>query len=228
MEHHAYTWLSGFAVYEPVATGALVVLLLIVFGVVVRSRVGDPHHALEPEEGLTVRNVAEVFVEGIDSIAESVIGHHYHQYVPLLATFFAFILVANLLGLIPGFSPPTSHFQMTFGLGLVSFFAYHAYGLKAQGGSYLKHFLGPLMLLAPLMLPIEMVSHVFRPVSLGIRLYANMFADHAVIEIFTGLTHWVVPVVFYVLGAFVCVVQAFVFTMLTAIYISLGLSHEPG
>jgi F-type H+-transporting ATPase subunit a len=228
MEHHAYTWLSGFAVYEPVATGALVVVLLMLFAFLVKARIRDPHRALEPEDGITVRNVAEAFVEGINSLAESVIGHHYHAYVPLLATFFAFILIANLLGLIPGFSPPTSHFQMTFGLGLVSFFAYHAYGLKAQGGSYLKHFLGPLLLLAPLMLPIEMVSHVFRPVSLGIRLYANMFADHAVIEIFTGLTHWVVPVVFYVLGAFVCVVQAFVFTMLTAIYISLGLSHEPG
>lgn len=228
MEHHAYTWLSGFAVYEPVATGAFVVVLLILFAFLVKGRIRDPHHALEPEDGITVRNVAEAFVEAINSLAESVIGHHYHAYVPLLATFFAFILIANLLGLIPGFSPPTSHFQMTFGLGLVSFFAYHAYGFRAQGGNYLKHFLGPLLLLAPLMLPIEMVSHVFRPVSLGIRLYANMFADHAVIEIFTGLTHWVVPVVFYVLGAFVCVVQAFVFTMLTAIYISLGLSHEPG
>jgi F-type H+-transporting ATPase subunit a len=228
MEHHVYTWLSGFAVYEPVATGMVVVLGLIAFAVLVRSRIGDPRRALEPEDGLTVRNVAEVFVEGMNSLAESVIGHHYHAYVPLLATFFAFILMANLLGLIPGFSPPTSHFQMTFGLGVVSFFAYNIYGLRAQGASYLKHFLGPLLLLAPLMLPIEMVSHVFRPISLGIRLYANMFADHAVIDIFTGLTHWVLPVLFYVLGAFVCVVQAFVFTMLTAIYISLGLSHEPG
>jgi len=228
MEHHAYTWLSGFAVYEPVATGAFVVLLLIIFSLLVKSRIGDRQRALEPEDGITVRNVAEAVVEGINGLAESVIGHHYHAYVPMLATFFVFILVANLLGLVPGFSPPTSHFQMTFGLGLVSFFAFNVYGFKAQGGSYLKHFLGPLLLLAPLMLPIEMVSQVFRPVSLGIRLYANMFADHAVIEIFTGLTHLVVPVVFYVLGAFVCVVQAFVFTMLTAIYISLALSHEPG
>jgi len=228
MEHHAYTWLSGFREYEPVATAVVVVLFLVAFAMIVRSRLGDPHHALEPEDGLTVRNVAEIFVEGISSMAESVIGHHYHTYVPLLATFFVYILLANLLGLIPGFSPPTSHFQMTFGLGLVSFFAYHAYGLKAQGASYLKHFLGPLLLLAPLMLPIELVSHAFRPISLGIRLYANMFADHAVIDIFTGLTHWVIPVIFYILGAFVCVVQAFVFTMLTAIYISLGLAHEPG
>ena len=228
MEHHAYTWLSGFSVYEPVATGVLVALLLIGFAVLVRVRIGDPHHALEPEDGLTVRNVAEITVEGMNSIAESVIGHHSHQYVPLLATFFLYILLANLLGLVPGISPATAHFQMTLGLGLVAFVAYHAYGLKAQGTAYLKHFLGPLLLLAPLMLPIELVSHAFRPVSLGIRLYANMFADHAVIDIFTGLTHYMIPVAFYVLGAGVCVVQAFVFTMLTAIYISLGLAHEPG
>jgi F-type H+-transporting ATPase subunit a len=162
----------------------------------------------------------------MNGLAEGVLGHHYHQYVPLLAAFFAYILISNLLGLVPGIVPPTSHFQITFALGLVSFAAYHAYGLKAQGASYLKHFLGPLMLLAPLMLPIELVSHMFRPVSLGIRLYANMYADHEVIGIFTALTKVVVPVIFYVLGAFVCVVQAFVFTMLTAIYISLGVSHD--
>lgn len=226
MEHHGFTWLSGFGPHEPLATAIFVALLLIVFAVVVRSKLGNVERAVQPEDGITVRNVAEAFVEGMGSLAEGVLGHHYHQYVPLLATFFAFILISNILGLFPGFSPNTSSFQMTFGLGLVSFFAYHFYGLKAQGVNYLKHFLGPLMLLAPLMLPIELVSHMFRPISLGIRLYANMFADHAVIGIFTDLTQWVIPVVFYVLGSLVCVAQAFVFTMLTAIYISLGLSHD--
>lgn len=226
MEHHAYTWLSGFGPYEPVATGLMAALLLVIVAIAVRKKIGDPTQDLDPEDGITLRNVAEVVVEGISGMAESVIGHHYHQYVPLLASFFLYILLANLMGLIPGVSPATSHFQMTLGLGLVAFVAYHAYGLRAHGASYLKHFLGPLLLLAPLMLPIEMVSHAFRPVSLGIRLYANMFADHAVIEIFTGLTHLVVPVLFYLLGAGVCVVQAFVFTMLTAIYISLGLAHD--
>jgi F-type H+-transporting ATPase subunit a len=226
MEHHAFTWLSAFEADEPIVTAVFVAILLVGFALVVKSRVGNVERALEPEDGLTVRNVAEAFVEGMNGLAEGVLGHHYQTYVPLLATFFAFILLSNLLGLIPGFSPPTSSFQMTFGLGLVSFFAYHAYGLRAQGLSYLKHFLGPLALLAPLMLPIELVSHMFRPISLGIRLYANMFADHAVIAIFTDLTQWVIPVVFYGLGALVCVTQAFVFTMLTAIYISLGVSHD--
>jgi F-type H+-transporting ATPase subunit a len=224
--HHPFTWLSGFGAYEPIAAAVLVTVLLIAFALAVRGRTRSVEQAIEPEDGVTVRNVAEAFVEGMNGLAEGVLGHHYHQYVPLLAAFFAYILISNLLGLVPGIVPPTSHFQITFALGLVSFAAYHAYGLKAQGASYLKHFLGPLMLLAPLMLPIELVSHMFRPVSLGIRLYANMYADHEVIGIFTALTKVVVPVIFYVLGAFVCVVQAFVFTMLTAIYISLGVSHD--
>jgi len=226
MEHHAYTWLSGFSLYEPIATGVVVALLLIVFAIVVGARVRNMDAALDPEDGLTVRNVAEAIVEGVSNLAEGIIGHHSQQYVPLLATFLVFILLANLLGLVPGISPPTAHFHVTFGLGLVSFAAYHAYGFKAQGGSYLKHFLGPMLFLAPLMLPIEMVSHLFRPVTLGVRLYANMFADHTVIDIFTGLTHFVIPVIFYALGALVCVIQAFVFTMLSAIYISLAVSHD--
>jgi F-type H+-transporting ATPase subunit a len=89
-----------------------------------------------------------------------------------------------------------------------------------------KQFLGSVVFLMPLMLVVELFSHLFRPVSLGIRLFANMFADHQVVEIFTDLTYFVVPVVFYALGAFVAVVQAFVFTMLSAIYIALAVSHE--
>ena len=90
---------------------------------------------------------------------------------------------------------------------------------------YLKHFLGPIAVLAPLMLVVDVFSNLFRPISLGIRLFANMFADHQVVEIFTSLTKFGVPVVFYLLGAFVAVVQAFVFTMLSAIYLALAVSH---
>lgn len=224
--HHAYTWLSGFDFYEPLATAVLVAFALVAFAILVKSRIRDPEAALNPEDGFTVRNVAEAIVEGVSSLAESIIGHHSQQYVPFLAAFLVFILVSNLLGLVPGMSPPTAHFHITFALGLVAFTGYHAFGFRAQGGSYLKHFLGPMLLLAPLMLPIEMVSHLFRPITLGVRLYANMFADHAVIDIFTGLTHLVIPVIFYALGALVCVIQAFVFTMLTAIYITLAVSHD--
>lgn len=224
---HGYTWLSAFGPYEPVAGSLLVAALLVLFAIAVRRGVSDPARAVEPAEGLAPRNVAEMFVDAISGLAEGVIGHGHEKYVPLLASFFSFILVANLLGLVPGFAPPTGQFQVTFALGLVSFFAYHAYGMRAQGvGAYLKHFLGPVMVIAPLMLVIEVFSHSFRPVSLGIRLFANMDADHRVIGLFTSLTHWVIPVAFYVLGTFVSVVQAFIFTILTAIYIAMAVAHD--
>jgi F-type H+-transporting ATPase subunit a len=195
----------------------------------IRGQLADTEAALMPDDGVTGRNVAEAFVEAIVSIAQAAIPEHAERFVPLLATFFVTILLSNLLGLVPGFAPPTSSFNITFALGLVSFGAYHAYGIKAQGvGAYFRHFLGPVLFIAPLMLIIEIFSHAFRPVSLGVRLYANMFADHTVIEIFTGLTKLFIPILFYGLGFFVCLVQSFVFTMLSAIYISGAVSHGHG
>ncbi len=229
---HPFTWLSALpfvkdhTLPENAATAILVVLLLLAFALRVRPRVADVDKAVEPEDGVTVRNIGEVFVEMISGIAEGVIGHHHARYVPLLAAFFAFILVSNVLGLVPGFSPPTSDINTTFGLGLTSFVAYNAYGLREGGAKYLKQFLGPMLVLAPLMLIIELMSHSFRPLSLGIRLFANMFADHELISIFTQLTKVGVPVIFYFLGLLVCVVQAFVFTMLSSVYISIAVSHD--
>jgi F-type H+-transporting ATPase subunit a len=233
MEHQPFTWLhtiGGFeGAWEHIGAAVIVVVVLLAFGARVAASLANTEAAITPEEGMTARSVAEAFVEGIIGIAKSAIPDHAEHYVPLLATFFAFILLSNLLGLVPGFAPPTSTFNITFALGCVAFGAYHAYGVKAQGlGPYLKHFLGPVLFIAPLMLIIEIFSHAFRPISLGVRLYANMFADHTVIEIFTDLTKAVIPVAFYALGFFVCLVQSFVFTMLSAIYISGAVAHGHG
>jgi|SRR5581483_1908104 F-type H+-transporting ATPase subunit a len=228
MEHTPYTWFGRvFPVeWEHTLTAGLVALLLVAFALVVHRRLRPTEAALDPDDGVTARGFAEVFVEAILGMAEGVIGHGAERYVPLLAAFFIFILISNLIGLVPGFTPPTSDFNITLALGLVAFAAYHFYGVKEHGVKYVKQFLGSVVFLMPLMLVVELFSHLFRPVSLGIRLFANMFADHQVVEIFTGLTKVGVPVVFYVLGAFVAVVQAFVFTMLSAIYIALAVSHE--
>ena len=224
---HGYTWLQDLPIPEHVATAILVALLLVVFGLRVRSKLTNTEAALQPEDGVTARNVAEIAVEFVSGLAEGVIGHHAERCVPLLAAFFVFILASNLIGLVPGFVPPTSNFNTTLGLGIVSFLAYNAYGMREHGvGGHLKHLLGPVIWIAPLMLVVELFSHAFRPISLGIRLFANMFADHEVVSIFTNLTKVVIPVLFYVLGAFVAVVQAFVFTMLSAIYISLSMAHD--
>jgi F-type H+-transporting ATPase subunit a len=223
---HGFTWFASLGLPDSIATSLLVATALILFAFSVRGRLASATASVEPEDGVTLRNVAETFVEAIHGLAEGVIGHGAEKYVPLLATFFSFILIANLLGLVPGFSPPTSDFAITFGMGLVSFAAYNYYGARAHGAGYVKQFLGPMLLLAPLMLLVEIFSHAFRPISLGIRLFANMAADHQVVAIFTQLTYAVIPVIFYALGAFVSVVQAFVFTMLTAIYIALAISHD--
>jgi len=226
MEQEPFTWFGALGLPEKIATAGLVAGLLVVFAALVSRKLGATDAALEPEDGITARNLAEGLVEAISGLAEGVIGHGAQRYVPLLASFFVFILACNLIGLVPGFSPPTSDFNITFGLGLVSFVAYQVAGAREHGIRYVKQFLGSVVLLYPLMLVVELFSHVFRPVSLGIRLFANMVADHQVVEIFTGLTKIGIPVAFYALGAFVCVVQAFVFTMLSAIYIALAVSHD--
>jgi F-type H+-transporting ATPase subunit a len=223
---HGFTWLHALPVPEHISTAILVALLLLVFALRVRPKLAAVESALDPDDGVSARNIAEAVVEAISSVAEGVIGHHSERYVTLLAAFFVFILVSNLIGLVPGFLPPTSNFNTTLGLGLISFVAYNVYGLREQGVDHLKHLLGPVWWLAFIMLPVELFSQGFRPISLGIRLFANMFADHEVVSIFTSMTKLLVPVLFYVLGAFVCVVQAFVFTMLSAIYISLSVSHD--
>jgi F-type H+-transporting ATPase subunit a len=229
-QHHPFTWLGAAGIHDPTvaafATSGIVAAGLVAFALRVRPKLADTERALEPDSKVTARGIAEALTEAISGIAEAGIGHHSERFVPLLGTFFVLILCSNLFGLLPGFIPPTSNINLTLGLGLVAFLMYNVYGIQAHKASYVKQFLGPMALMAPLMLVIELVSHAFRPASLGIRLFANMFADHQVLETFTSLTKVVVPVIFYAFGSFVCLVQAFVFTMLTAVYIGLAISHD--
>ena len=207
----------------------LVMLLLVVFAFIANRQLAAARAAgtaLVPDSRLSVRNLAELLVGWIQSITAGVLGEAGNRYVPLFGSFFIFILIGNLMGLVPGFAPPTSDFNVTFGLGVASFLAYNAIGIRANGlVEYLKHFVGPIWWLAVLMVPLELIDNLVRPVSLALRLFGNMTGDHLVLEIFTGLTKLVVPVVFYMLGAFVSLIQAFVFTLLTVIYTSLAIGH---
>lgn len=226
MEETPFTWFSVLPLPQHAVTATFVTLLIVAFAAYMRRRLASTEAALDPDEGVSARSLGEAFVEVVLGLGESTIGHGAERFVPLLGSFFVFILVSNLLGLIPGFTPPTSDFNVTFALGVVAFVSYHVYGVREHGFRYVRQFLGPVIILAPLMVVIEVFGHAFRPVSLGIRLFANMFADHQLLEIFTGLTKLVVPVAFYMLGSLVCVVQAFVFTMLSATYIALAVSHD--
>ena len=232
MGHHPFTWydllpaaLQGVVPLQ-IFFSVVSMVLLVLLALGVRRRLLDTHDAVIPSDRITLVNVFELLIEFVTGLSDSIIGHKGRQYLSLYGTFFIFILLSNFIGLVPGFSPPTSNLNITLGLGLISFGAYHYFGIREHGGSYLKQFTGPILLIAPLFFAIEIFSHMFRPLTLGLRLAFNMFADHLVVEIFTGLTYVVIPVLFYLLGALVSVIQAFVFTLLSMIYASLALSHD--
>jgi len=181
---------------------------------------------LIPEPRMTFRNLLELIIGFVAGIAEDIMGHHAKRYLPLLGTCFIFILFMNLLGLIPGFLPPTQKMNVTVGLAVVVFLSTHYFGVREHGLAYFRHFLGPIWWLAPIMLPIEIISHLARPMSLSLRLFGNITGDHAVVSGFMALVPVVVPAVFLGLGLFVSFMQAFIFTVLSMIYISGAVAHE--
>ena len=227
---HPFTWVSIIPglnlLQDHTATATLVIVALFVWALVARRQMQAAADPVIPDGTLTARNAMEIFVEWFVGFIEGLLGPKGRRYVSVYATFFLFILAANLVGLIPGVVPPTSNFNVTFALGVMSFLVYNYYGLKQKGVGYLKHFLGPIWWLAFLMLPLELIDNFVRPVSLALRLFGNMTGDHLVLEIFTGLTKVVIPVIFYMLGAFVSLIQAFVFTILSIIYLSLALEEH--
>jgi F-type H+-transporting ATPase subunit a len=190
---------------------------------------------LIPDKTLTARNFFELLAETVLGQMEKQMGRERaKRYFPLVASFACFILFCNFLGLIPGFLPPTDNWNTTVPLALVAFLATHIYGLKVQGLAYLKHFAGPLLpdirkpatypaiLLVLLMIPLEIISHLIRILSLSIRLMVNLFADHLILGIFYGLFALLVPLPVMLLGILVCVIQTTVFTLLSIVYINLA------
>jgi F-type H+-transporting ATPase subunit a len=159
--------------------------------------------------------------------SEDVVGHRGRQYLAFFGTLFIFILFANLLGVIPTLESPTMFPAVPLGCALSVFAYYNFVGLQAHGmGPYLKHFAGPMPALAPLMIPIEIISNLARPLSLTIRLYANMYAGEQVTLAFLALTYLIVPVAFMGLHVFVAFLQAYVFALLTMVYVSDVLPHD--
>jgi F-type H+-transporting ATPase subunit a len=200
--------------------------ILIIFGLLARRALMDAADSTVPESGITLRSVGEVLAEWLDGFVAGVLeGHGTRRYVPFFGTLFMFILTANFLGLIPGMEPPTSDTDLTFAIGMICFVYYLYQGFKHQGLYYLRSFLGPLWWLAWFFVVIEVAGNLFRPFSLGIRLFANMFADHKLLGLFTGLTKLIIPLAFYALGSIVCIVQALVFVILAVSYVRMA-SHS--
>ncbi|MCP3176293.1 F0F1 ATP synthase subunit A [Desulfuromonas sp. KJ2020] len=167
-----------------------------------------------------MQNFMEVVVSGVENLIEETMGPKGKAYFPLIATFALFILVSNLIALIPGFYPPTANLNTNGALALTVFAMTHIIGLKEHGISYLKHFMGPILVLAPLIFIIEIIGHLARPLSLSLRLFGNMYGHEIVLMIFLALVPFLLPVPMMLMGVLVAFIQAFVFTLLAMIYIA--------
>lgn len=173
-----------------------------------------------------IQNFIEILVEELRKLADENIGHHWApRFFPLIGTLGLYILVCNFMGLIPGFESPTSNINTTASMALPVFLATHYYGIKVHGLKYINHFLGPMKSIwaLPLMLMmfvIEVIGHLARPVTLSVRLFGNMIAKHMILIILALLTPWIVPVAILGLGVLVSVIQAFVFVLLTTLYLA--------
>ena len=182
---------------------------------------------LSVERANPAQHIAEMIHEFIGGQAEQVIGHGYQKYQAYVTCIFLFVLLNNLSGLIPGIDAPTTSIMVTLGLAVPTFLYYNYHGIREQGViGYLKHFCGPVWWMAWLIFPIEIVSHLARVMSLSVRLYANMFAGDLVTMVFFSLIPVGIPVIFLGLHLFVSLIQAFVFMLLTMIYLSLAVEHE--
>ena len=229
-----FTWFStmqkmaGVHIPEHVITFSFVGCLLVLTGVLYRLRLAKLDNPVIPDRKLSLRNLIEFYGVFILSQCRAIFGEDKaSEYFGFVSTVFLVILMSNLIGLIPGFLPPTEVTSTTLALGLFSFVYYNIKGcIKAGVVNYLKHFAGPLWYLAPLIFSIELISNFIRPLSLALRLRSNMMGDHLVLTTFSDLVPLLVPLPFYLLGLIVCFIQAYVFTVLSMIYISLAVSSH--
>ena len=198
-EHVVYTWLA----------------MAIIIGLSLAAR-----FSLKKTAPTGVQNFLEVIVGGLSNFIVEIMGPEGKHYLTLIGTLFLFILVCNLQGLVPGLDSPTANINTPLALALVAFAATHYIGVKRHGIGYIKHFMGPMWGLAPLMLPIEIISHFARVMSLTFRLFGNMVAKHKLLLVLALLAPYIAPVPILGLGLLVAFVQALVFTLLTMLYLS--------
>jgi F-type H+-transporting ATPase subunit a len=222
-----------------VIQAALIAGVLLLFGgVLVRRRLATPDGGVLPDEGVTVRNLLEVLVEWLAGMGREHMGPKWRTYFPLVGTMFFFILISNLMGNVPGLAGSTSDANTTWAWAIIAWVFYTAIGIVEHKHNYLVKFLGPsffekemfgrhvhFRLLAPFFIILEIPLDLARMLTLAVRLLANMFADHSVVAVWITLVPIAVPAVFMGLGLVVAFLQAFVFALLTMIYIRLALDE---
>jgi F-type H+-transporting ATPase subunit a len=208
---------TGVQVPEFLFFSGFILVLLAALGLFVRSR-------LSVDNPSTLQIILEDLVGFVVYQLENMMGPKGRQFLPLVGTIFVFILIANLMGLVPGLASPTGNINVPLGCALTVWVYYHIQGIKAQGiGAYLKHFAAPPgvpIFLAPIMLPIEVISHLSRVLSLTLRLFGNVFGEHLVVVIIAGIIPFIAPLPIKFLGLVIGPLQAFIFMTLTAIYLS--------
>jgi F-type H+-transporting ATPase subunit a len=196
---------------DAIAHAWLVMALLVILALVVRTRIAKVPGKLQ--------NFIEICILGIEKTIVDNMGERGKPFFPLIATLAFFILTSNLLGLIPGFFPPTANLNTTVACALIVFFTTHIVGVRNHGFRYFKHFMGPVWWLAPLMIPVEIIGHLSRPLSLSFRLFGNMRGHELILLIFFGLVPFLVPLPMMLMGVLVAFLQTFVFMLLAVIYI---------
>ncbi len=217
---------SGWTLSHVLIT-VLVLLIVSIGGLAFYRGTKTKDQGLVPPRTMNLRGFFEYIAESLYGFVEGAMGEsNAARFYPLIGSLFIFILFCNLFALIPGFFAPTDTLKTNVGIAVFVFLLTHAYGVKEHGLAYFKHFLGPVPLLIPLMLPIEIISHLARPMSLAVRLMGNMMADHKVVMSFFALVPILVPLPFLILGLLVCLVQALVFCTLTMVYIGSAIEHE--
>jgi len=222
----AFFGLFGIHVHDPnhfvpdyiVMSLIVAILLILLFSLSARNI------QIIPGKG---QSVLELIVQAFESQLTEIVGEEGRKFLPLIATVGIFIFSANLIGLVPGMMSPTSKLNVTVACALVVFFYYHWQGIKTQGPvKYLKHFFGPIPALAPLLLPIEIISHFSRVVSLSVRLFGNIFAEELLIVVMASIIPFFLPLPFMAIAIFTSLIQAFVFVLLSCIYIAGAVAHE--
>jgi len=217
---HLHPGPNAMVIPTHVVMETIVLLVLMVFFGFLRTR-------LSVERPGSLQQAFELFVEFLNEQLETNIGHDGHKYLSIIGTFAIFIVVSNLLGLVPGLSSPTSNVNVPAGCAVMVFLYYQFQGVRKQGLiTYLKHFMGPVWWLAPLMVPIELISHIARPATLTIRLFANIMAEELVVAIFFTLIPLVVPLPFMAFAIFGGLLQAFIFCTLTMVYLGGAVATE--
>ncbi len=230
MEHEVFTWVSLIPFLRDlpahVSNGILISVILVIIALIGYRQLKKTESDIIPASKLTFRNFTELIVEGLSNLITTNMGPRGKEFTLLVGTLALFILFNNLSGLVPGFLPATDNVNTTFACSLTVFVMTHYYGVREHGIKYLKQFMGPLVWLAPLMIPIELIGHIARPLSLGLRLFGNIFGDHMVTAMAISFLPFLLPLPAMVLGLFVAVVQTFVFMLLSMAYFSGAISHE--